>query len=422
MKEDFLHYVWQYRKFAFSRLRTVQGESLQILDVGNSIQHSVPGFFNARIILENQKWAGNIEIHFKSSDWYLYHHGRDSYYDNVILHVVWKHDAGVFRKDNSEIPVLELCHFVSPDLIHEYQKLQARKSWINCEKDIKAIPRFLMQNWNKRLFSERLERKMAPINALLKESSNDWEATFFCLLAKNFGLNVNGGTFFKIARSIPFHVIRKESFDVRCLEALFFGQAGFLTGDSQDDYMKELKDLYDYLSVKYQLKNDFNLRIEFFRLRPDNFPTIRLGQLAMLCHRQRNLFSKIIAAKSLPDFYALFDISASGYWEQHYNFEKSSKLKDKSLSRPFVDLLIINTVIPFKYAYDMFLGKNISEDYVRILQEIKPEDNSVISKFKDFGMNPVNAFETQSLLQLKNIYCDKNRCLECVIGVELLKN
>jgi hypothetical protein len=422
MKEEFLHYVWQYKKFAFSRLRTVQGESLQILDIGNSLQQSGPDFFNARIILDNQKWAGNVEIHLKSSDWYLHHHERDSHYDNVILHVVWKHDAAVFRKDNSEIPVLELCHYVSSDLIHEYQKLQTRKSWINCENDIKTISKFLMQNWNERLFFERLERKVKPITALLEDTENDWEAAFFCFLAKNFGLNVNGEAFYEIARSIPFQVVRKESFDVQYLEALFFGQAGFLKADSQDNYVKELKELFDYLSIKYQLEKDFHFSIEFFRLRPDNFPTIRLAQLAMLYHSERHLFSKIIAAKSLPEFYVLFDISVSEYWEQHYNFEKSSKLKDKSLSKSFVDLLIINTVIPFKFAYDMFLGKDVSEDHVRILQKIMPENNSVISKFKDFGIEAVNAFETQSLLQLKNVYCDKNRCLECVIGMELLKN
>ncbi|MCL9807337.1 DUF2851 family protein [Flavobacterium amniphilum] len=422
MKEDFLHYVWQYKKFAFSGLRTVQGELLQILDTGNSLRQSGPDFFNARIILDDQKWAGNVEIHLKSSDWYLHHHERDQHYDNVILHVVWKHDAGVFRKDNSEIPVLEICHFVSPDLIRDYQKLQARKSWVNCENEIKTIPQFLMQNWNERLFFERLERKVEPINALLKESNNDWEATFFCLLAKNFGLNVNGEPFYRIACSIPFSVIRKESFDVQYLEALFFGQAGFLTSESQDNYVKELKDLHDYLSIKYQLEKNVHPPIEFFRLRPDNFPTIRLGQLAMLYHRHRNLFSKIITIKTLPEFYALFDVSVSSYWELHYNFEKSSKLKDKTLSKSFVDLLIINTVIPFKFAYDLFLGKDISEEHINILQKIAPESNSIINKFKEFGIEAVNAFETQSLLQLKNVYCDKNRCLECAVGIELLKN
>ena len=422
MKEEFLHYLWQYGKFAFSDLRTVQGESLQILDTGSTLQQSGPDFFNARIILDNQKWAGNIEIHLKSSDWYQHHHEIDRHYDNVILHVVWEHDAGVYRRDNSEISVLELNQYVSTDLVQQYENLQIRKSWINCENDIRSVPQFLMQNWSERLFFERLERKIQPINALLKETQNDWEATLFCLLAKNFGLNVNGEAFFKIARSIPFSVIRKESFDVQYLEALFFGQAGFLKEDSQDNYMKELKDLFDYLSIKYQLETDFHFMVEFFRLRPDNFPTIRLGQLAMLYHQQRNLFSKIITAKSLPEFYVLFDVSVSLYWEQHYNFEKSSKFKDKSLSKSFIDLLIINTVIPFKFAYDKFLGKDFTEDYISILQRIGPEKNTIISKFKECGIEAANAFATQSLLQLKSTYCDKNRCLDCVVGIELLKN
>ncbi|MES2812002.1 MAG: DUF2851 family protein [Bacteroidota bacterium] len=422
MKEDFLHYVWQNKKFDFATLQTTEGESIQILNTGNYLQQAGPDFFNAQLIIGHQKWAGNIEIHLKSSHWYLHHHETDKNYDNVILHVVWQNDSQIFRKDNSEIPVLELKEYVSPALIHQYQKLKTQKSWINCENDIQSIPQFVLKNWQERLFFERLERKSNPILQLLEENNNDWEATFFCFLAKNFGLNTNGDPFFQLANAIPFSVIRKESFDVHYLEALFFGQSNLLPKNPQDNYVKELQNSYDYLQVKYKLEKTIPQPIQFFRLRPDNFPTIRLAQFAMLYHTQRNLFSKIIEAKTIVELYALFNISVSEYWLHHYNFEKPSKYKDKTLSKSFVDLLIINTVVPFKFAYDQSLGGDSCEEHIDLLEQIQPEKNAVIDKFKDSGIESRSAFDTQALLQLKKEYCDKGKCLQCAIGLELLKN
>ncbi|MFC4817709.1 DUF2851 family protein [Flavobacterium sp. GCM10023249] len=422
MKEDFLHYVWQHKKFALSGLKTAQGDFLQILNTGYSLQQAGPDFFNAQIVIGNQKWAGNVEIHLSSSNWYSHRHESDLNYDNVILHVVWNHDAEVFRKDNSEIPVLELRNYVSLELMNQYQQLRSKKSWINCENGIRTIPQFAMLNWEERLFFERLERKMQPITALLRGNQNNWEATLFCLLAKNFGLNVNGEAFIAIAKAIPFSVIRKEAFDVQYLEALFFGLVGILPQNSQDNYVKELKDLFDYLTIKYQLETINFQPVTFFRLRPDNFPTIRLAQLAMLYHQQRNLFAKVIQAKSPNDFYAIFDVSVSDYWLVHYNFEKRSKQKGKVLSKAFIDLLVINAIVPLQFAYGKSIGKDVLEDPISILERIEPEENSIILKFREFGLEPRNALESQALLQLKNEYCDTNRCLQCAVGIELLKN
>ncbi|WP_136668795.1 DUF2851 family protein [Flavobacterium sp. H122] len=422
MKEDFLHYVWQNKKFDFAHLKTTQGESLQIIHSGNYIQQTGPDFFNAQLIIENQKWAGNIEIHIKSSDWYLHHHEIDQNYDNVILHVVWENDISVLRKNNVEIPVLELKHCVSRDLVHQYQKLKTKKNWINCENDIAGIQQFVFKNWQERLFFERLERKSYPVLELLQENNNDWEVVLFCFLAKNFGLNVNGEIFFQLAKELPFSVVRKESFDVTYLEALFFGHANLLPQNAQDSYSKDLIDLYDYLSVKYKLEKKFLSSPEFFRLRPDNFPTIRLAQLAMLYHKHRNLFSKVFEAKTIEEFYKLFDISVSDYWQSHYNFEKKSTPKEKGLSKSFIDLLLINTILPIKMAYSKFLGTEIDERMIYLLEQLKPEKNAVIDKFKEIGVRVENSFESQSLLQLKNEYCSKNKCLQCAVGITLLKN
>ena len=421
MKEDFLHYVWQYKKFDFSNLTTVSGELLTITNCGNYLQRTGPDFFNAQIVLGNQKWAGNVEIHIKSSDWYLHHHEKDPNYENVILHVVWEHDTPVFRKDNSEIPVLELKNYISKKDLENYQALASPKSWIYCESQIATIDSFVLSNWQERLFIERLERKYIPIEQLLKTTENNWEAVLFCMLAKNFGLNTNGETFLKIAKSIPFSIIRKESAEVENLESLLFGTADLFPLDIQDNYTKDLKNRFEYISQKHKLKKIIIEPVQFFKHRPDNFPTIRLAQLAMLYHKRQNLFSKVIAAKTVTALHQLFEITISDYWQTHYQFDKESPKKKKQFSKSFIDLLVINTIVPIQFAYAKSQGKEASESLLDLLREIAAEKNVIIEKFSNFGIKAKNAFETQSLLQLKNEYCNHGKCLQCVVGIQLLK-
>jgi hypothetical protein len=421
MKEDFLHYVWQYKKFDFSNLMTVYGEEVAIINSGQLLQMAGPDFFNAQIIIGNQKWAGNVEIHIKSSDWYLHNHENDTNYENVILHVVWENDAPIFRKDNTEIPTLELKKYVSKEVLENYLKLKTQKSWIYCENEIASIEDFTFKNWQERLFFERLERKEIPILELLRETENDWEAVLFCMLAKNFGLNTNGEIFLKIAKSIPFSVIRKECFEVENLEALLFGMANLIPTEAEDNYSKDIQKRFDYSVQKYQFQKKIITPVQFFKHRPDNFPTIRLAQLAMLYHVHQNLFSKIISVSRMEDFYQLFDVSVSNYWQTHYQFDKESPRKKKSFSKSFIDLLVINTIVPIQFSFAKSQGKEISETILETMNAVHPEKNNVIEKFVTFGIKSKNAFETQSLLQLKNEYCDKSKCLECGIGIQLLK-
>ncbi|WP_395064975.1 DUF2851 family protein [Flavobacterium sp.] len=422
MKEDFIHYIWQFKKFDFSNLKTTQGENLTIVNSGNYLQLAGPDLFNAQIVLDNQKWAGNVEIHIKSSDWYVHHHEKDTTYDSVILHVVWEHDTPIFRKDNTEIPVLEIKNYVSKSELAKYQSLTAQKSWIFCENQIKNVPNFVLSNWQERLFFERLERKAQPIEQLLQETENDWESVLFSMLAKNFGLNTNGEMFLKVAKSITFSLIRKEALEVMYLEALLFGQANMLPENAEDNYPKELKSWYDYIALKYKLEKPTIDPIQFFKHRPDNFPTVRLAQLAMLYHLHRNLFSKIISINSIQEIYEIFNLSVSDYWKTHYNFDKSSPRKEKSLSKSFIDLVLINTIIPIQFAYAKSQGKEISESLIDLLSNIPAEKNTIIEKFTTFGINSKNAFESQSLLQLKNEYCNHKKCLQCAVGLELLKD
>lgn len=422
MKEDFLHYLWKFKKFDALNLKTFNGEEITIINVGQYLKLAGPDFFNAQITIGNQKWAGNVEIHLKSSDWYVHHHERDEAYENVILHVVWEHDTEIFRKNNTEIPVLELKKYVDAETISNYQSLTSPKSWIFCEKQLAAIPQFVLKNWQERLFFERLERKSNPIFELLQQTNHDWEAVLFCLLAKNFGLNTNGEIFLKIAQSIPFSIIRKESFEVENLEALLLGTAGLLDLEKEDNYFKDLKFRYFYLLHKYQLEKTIVEPVQFFKHRPDNFPTIRLSQLANLYHIHQNLFSKISIATSIENIYKTFNVSASNYWQNHYQFDKESPKKKKPLSKSFIDLVIINTIIPLQFAYAKSQGKEISEGLIQLLDEVAPEKNSIMDKFSSFGIKSKSAFDSQSLLQLKNEYCNNSRCLECAVGMELLKN
>ncbi|WP_427872422.1 DUF2851 family protein [Flavobacterium sp. MMS24-S5] len=422
MKEDFLHYIWKFKKFDSLNLKSVQGELITILKTGDYLELAGPDFFNAHIEIGNQKWAGNVEIHLKSSDWYLHNHEKDPAYKNVILHVVWENDTAIFRENNTEIPVLVLKDYVSKEIIENYKALVSPKTWIFCERQLKDIDRFVFKNWQERLFFERLERKSKFIAQLLDETNQDWEAVLFCLLAKNFGLNTNGNSFLQISMAIPFSVIRKESFEIENLESLLFGTAGLLEVEKEDVYYKDLKFRYFYLLHKYQIEKTYTEPLQFFKLRLDNFPTIRLSQLAALYHKHQNLFSKIIDLKSVDAVYRLLGVSASSYWQNHYQFDKESPKKSKTLSKSFIDLLIINTIIPLQFTYSNIIGESISEDLIDFMNEVASEKNVIMDKFNSFGVQSKTAFESQTLLELKNEYCERKACLKCAIGLELLKN
>ncbi len=421
MKEDFLHYVWRYMKFDHASLQTTKGLSVIIFNYGQYLQVSGPDFFNARLSIDGLEWAGNVEIHLRASDWYAHNHQRDTAYDNVILHVVWEDDMPVFRRDRSEIPTLELKHYVTPETITIYKELLRPKDWIFCERQIAEVEEIIMINWLERLFFERLERKSAALAAILDSTSGDWEAVLFLLLAKNFGLNRNGDAFFEMAGKIPYNIIRKEAVSAVNLEALFFGLSGLLHEKREDSWYKDLYQTWDFLKSKYKLDGHVEAIPEFFRLRPDNFPTIRLSQLAHLYAERRNLFDLVVKENEVGAMREIFRVKSAPYWESHYQFDRGSPRKTKRLSNPFIDLVIINAVIPLRFAYGQYAARDPTEELIGLLRDIPPEDNSVVKRFASFGIRAVNAFESQSLLQLRSQYCERSRCLQCAVGVRLLK-
>lgn len=421
MQEDFLHYIWQHKKMSVAHLKTTQHEALEIVSVGQHNTNSGPDFFNAQLKIADQFWAGNVEVHVKSSDWFVHNHETDQAYDNVILHVVWEHDTEIFRKNNSIVPTLELKEVVDKTVLLNYSKLlSAKDKWINCEADFAEVAPFVLESWLERLYIERLERKSETIEKLLQDSKNNWEAVLFKMLAKNFGLKVNGEAFFSMANAVDFQIIRKLQNNQTTLEALFFGLTGLLDQDIQEPYFLVLQKEYRYLKRKYNLHDTEVVPIQFFRLRPQNFPTIRLSQLATLYHLHSSLFSQIMEISSLKTIYKLFQVSTSVFWETHYSFGKVSKPSNKKITKAFVDLLIINTIIPIKFAYARHQGKDVNDFLLELIQQIPSEKNSIVSAFNKIKKVSHTAMQSQALIQLKTTYCDKNQCLKCAVGNALI--
>ena len=421
MKEDFLHYVWKYQLFKKEDLRSSENEVIHILKSGTHNRNAGPDFLNAKIEVNHQIWVGNVEIHLKSSDWYAHHHENDVNYDATILHVVYEHDVAVYLKGNVVLPTLILKELIASDLLSNYLKLSnATSNWIPCGEQVSTIDAFLFSNWKERLFFERLERKAVFIDALLAHQNNDFEAVLFQLLAKNFGLKVNGEAFLALSKSINFSIVRKVRSNEHQLMALLFGQAGFLAEEIQEAHHVSLKKEYAYLQHKFALQPLTKQQFSFFRMRPNNFPTIRIAQLGSLYHLHQNLFSKLMQISKTEDFYSLIAVSISSFWQTHYTFDTISKKSTKQLTKSFIDLLIINTIIPLKFVYEKSRGVINEDEIVSVLSQMKPEKNSIVSKFKDLKVGSDSAFDTQSLLELKNNYCVPKRCLDCAIGNALL--
>ena len=425
MQEDFLHYLWKFKKFDFTKAVTTAGMDVAILDVGRHNFNSGPDFFNAKLEIGQQLWAGNVEIHIKSSDWYLHRHEKDPNYDNVILHVVWEDDLEVFRKDNSTIPTLALQNLVNPNTIENYDALleNASKNWINCEMDFFRFDDFTLNNWLERVYFERLEKKSVRIMELLQKSKNNWEEVLFKLLLKNFGSKVNGDAFESLSNHIDFKVLQKIGSSHLKMEALLFGQAKLLERNNvQEPYYLELQNEYDFLKRKFRLDNSSVQAPRFFRLRPDNFPNIRLSQFSYLLSQEPRLFSKVIDCKTKEEIYLLFKAAAAEFWSTHYTFVKSHNHKLKKLTNKFIDLLIINSIVPLKYCYLHSVREFKEEEVLGIIKNLLPESNSVITRFEQLRPKVApNAMRSQALLQLKNGYCDKNACLKCGLGVKLIQ-
>ncbi|MFD1316024.1 DUF2851 family protein [Namhaeicola litoreus] len=419
--EDFLSYLWQYKLFDINNLKDNLGKKITILQSGIRNSFGGPDFFNAKIKIGEQVWAGNVEIHVNASDWYKHLHQEDPFYDNVILHVVWHKDAEILDKHKIVIPCIELSRLTNTSILNNYRDLiYGKPLFVSCETHLKCVDPMFLNHWQERLFIERLEHKSEFIENLLKSNKGDWEQTLYMLLARNFGLNVNGEAFFYLAKTITWSMIKRERYDLICIEALFFGQTNLLKDAEHGTYQNELLEIYYFLKYKYKLP-DYSILMQFGRLRPPNFPTIRIAQFAALIHTVKGLFSNIIRLENLDDFYNLFKVKVSTFWLNHYTFQKETPFIAKTLTKSFIDLLVINTFIPLKFVYFKQIGQHNNDLLFGIMEQIKPEKNKLIKSFKEIGLISDNAMRSQALIHLKHAYCDKKRCLECEVGNYLLK-
>ena len=416
MTERLLQFIWQFQYFTKSELSTTAGELIQIIYPGQYNTNQGPDFADAKIKIGKTTWAGTVELHINTSDWTKHNHQQDKNYNNVILHVVWEDD-----KAGNNIPVLELKGRVSKILLYRYEELMHADSFIPCEKSIHSVREIVWKSWKDRLLAERLIRKAAIVDNYLQQNNYHWEETFWWLLARNFGMKVNTEAFEAIARSVPVNILAKHKNQVHQLEALLLGQAGLLEEKFTDDYPILLQKEYRFLQSKYRLK-PVSLPLHFLRMRPGNFPTIRLAQLTMLVHQSVHLFSKIKEVHSVKEIKQWFDVTANDYWHYHYRLAERSAFKKKKLGAAMIDNIIINTIVPVLFSYGSYYKEQQYKDKaLQWLEGIAAEVNRITKGFLQLGIENKNAFDSQALIELKNEYCSKKRCLDCGIGNALLK-
>ena len=422
MKENFLHYAWKTKSFRYQHLKTTSGEEIEIRNSGIYHHDGGPDFQNAKIKIGDTIWAGHVEIHVNSSDWNHHKHSSDAAYDNVILHVVYNSDVTITRSNGEMIYCLELKDRLDPALLEKYELLLLSANEIPCENQLRFVDSFTIAHWKERLLIERLERKTRSLDELLKQNTNNWEETFYQSLAQSFGNKINANAFLLTAQSLPVKILTKHKNNVKQLESLLFGMAGLLDRKFRDDYPHELKKEFRFLAKKYKLKPIGKGQWKLLRLRPANFPYLRIAQFASLIEKSSHLFSRILDCNKIQDVIKLFQAEVSEYWLTHYVFDKESLRKEKPVGESFITLILINTVIPFLFLY----GKLRSEEYhsgkaLAWMQSLPAEQNFITSYWTSLGIPNAHASDSQALIQLRKNYCNEKRCLDCAIGNKILQ-
>ncbi len=417
MTEKLLQYIWQFQYFNRSDLVTTRGEGVEIIFPGTKNNNQGPDFLAARIKIGNTLLAGSVELHLKTSEWKAHGHEEDENYKNVILHVVLHDDAPGLNN----LPVLELHHRIPKLLLYKYETLMQQQAFVPCAATIAQVSELTWQSWKERLAAERLTRKSKRILDVLQRSGNHWEETFWQLLARNFGTKVNADAFENIAQTLPLRLFAKHKQSIQQLEALLFGQANLLPKEPADDYTKLLVREYGFLKTKYNLQ-PAAIPVHFLRMRPPNFPTLRLAQLAALVQQSEHLFSKIVEAKNVANVKQWLAVTANDYWHYHYRFGEPTAYKPKTIGDNMIDNIIINTVVPTLFAYGLYHQKEeLKEKAIEWLQATAAESNYITKGFKDVSVANASAFDSQALIELKNEYCHYRRCLDCAVGNAVLK-
>lgn len=419
MTEKLLQYIWQFQYFNRSHLVTTAGEPVAVLFQGILNKNQGPDFTDAKIKIGDTLFAGSVELHIRPSEWLAHGHQHDANYQNVILHVAFEEDNS---NTISSMPTLILQNRISGLLLNRYTDWMNASVFIPCASSMASVSDITWLAWKERLLAERLTRKSKLVLHYLQQSQSHWEEAFWWLLARSFGAKVNAGAFEAIARSIPVKILAKQKNNIHQLEALLLGQANLLNENFTEQYPILLQKEYRFLKAKYPLPV-VHQPVHFLRMRPGNFPSLRLAQLAMLIHTSSHLFSKILEAESVDDIKHMLQVTANDYWHYHYRLDEPSAFKKKNIGANMVNTIIINTIVPVLFAYGLY---HSSEDYkIKALQWLEataPEENTITTGFKKLSISTQSAYDTQALLELKNEYCQHKRCLECSIGNFLLRD
>ena len=428
--EQLLHYTWKHKLYPLKELTTSDGQRVEIVDPGLHNRNAGPDFFNAKIRIGSTMWVGNVEIHDKSSDWYQHGHDKDSRYDNVVLHVAAELDTEVMKSNGEYVPQLQLS--VPDDVLTHYDELQRTDEYPPCYKVIPDLSALIIHSWMAALQTERLEQKTEAIRKRAELCNGSWEDAYFVTLARNYGFGINGEVFEQWAYNIPLNAVAHHRDDLFQIEAIFMGQAGLLELDSipeyyqkdalNDGYFAKLRNEYQYLAHKFSMKPiDFKLW-RFLRLRPQNFPHIRISQLANLYYQQKAGLSQLIECETLDELKNVLKSQVTPYWETHYTFGSTSPKNEKHLSYGSINLLMINTAIPMLFAYGRHTTKEVLCDKAfDFLEQLKAENNHIIRMWQQVGLPVKTAGDSQALIQLKKEYCDKKECLRCRFGYEYLR-
>ncbi len=425
MQEDFLHYIWKFQYFDKKDLITTQGEPIAVFQPGIHNEHAGPDFLNGKISINHVVWYGQIEIHINSSDWYTHQHQGNKAYSNVILHVVWNHDKDIQRSDRTIMHTLALKDRIESGLYHQYQRMLQNKSAIPCASQLSHVNSIVKAAMLDKALFQRLTNKNNLVYRFLEDNKGNWEETAYQLLAHNFGFKVNSSSFLALAHYLPHKILRKHADNLLSLEALLLGQAGLLAEKElgQNDYLKTLRKEYSYLVHKYQLKTGRldESQWKFFRLRPANFPTIRIAQLAQILTRNSSFFALLVNTPT-EVLRKQLAVVQSAYWQSHYRFGKLSRAKIPGLGKASIENILINTVVPLLVAYGKAKDEqNYVDRAVAILQHLPAEHNKITHYWDTLGFEVKNAFDSQALIELFNNFCTPKKCLSCNIGVSIIK-
>jgi len=420
MNEQLLQYLWQNALFRPGRLKTTEGAPVTVLHPGILNPNAGPDFQEARIRIGTTTWVGNIEVHMRTSDWHRHRHAGNPAYSNLILHVVYDDDEPLA---GASFPTLELKDHLDEAITERYRQLMSLKAPIPCSARLPQVPALIWKTWLDRLLAERWDHRLEEWQLLWAQSGNDWRTLLYYRLAANFGFHVNRDAFLELALSLPLNILVRHRSSLLQTEALLFGQSGLLHAKNQDAYMQQLEREYHFLRRKYQLVPMEAGRWKFLRLRPSNFPTVRIAQFAMLVHKSLELFARMMEIRQASELVPLLDISAGSYWDNHYRFgETADEAQPKHLGREAIENILINTVAPMQYLYARLQGMQVLHEHsLDLLHSLKAERNKIMGAWQDAGIKASNAAESQALLQLFHQYCSGKNCLRCAVGNRLIR-